>query len=238
MVFSSSTTAGTCAGYTWRIWVNDSAVVNAGTCEVWPTWVNNSDTNTSITSGTTAHAWTVWNQGYKLTVSRADLNAVTVNLQPAWGVWNETYEQKAERLRNEAALRTRWQAEQAERERKAKKAQRLARKVLCENLTRRQRQTLERLGYFDIEVKGRRFRIHANRYQHNVRELDAEGREMREYCAHTSHACPVDDHLLAQKLMLETEPDEFARIANVWDLRSGRRLVSSSGQPLGVELPS
>lgn len=48
----------------------------------------------------------------------------------------------------------------------------------------------------------RRFRIYNNKYQHNVFEIDQDGRKLREHCAHTSHACPQSDHALAQKLLL------------------------------------
>jgi len=77
----------------------------------------------------------------------------------------------------------------------------------------------------------RRFRIHNDKYMHNVFELGEDDVKIRELCAHTSHACPQGDHSLAQKLLLESSPEEFLRVANIWDLQGAERhLISKSGR--------
>jgi hypothetical protein len=86
-------------------------------------------------------------------------------------------------------------------------------------------------GQITVETAhGRLYRLDGRR-QHNAFELDG-GEPVREFCIHAPHNIPLYDHLAAQVLMLQAEPDEFDRIANVWDLRRGRAFVSSSGHEL------
>jgi hypothetical protein len=141
-----------------------------------------------------------------------------------------TKEQKAEARRRERQYR----ADQLRRQKEKRCASSRARKILGEHLDRHQRRCLEKLGHFDIRVRGRTFRIHNNKYQHNVFELDEQNRPIREFCAHTSHACPQSDHALAQKLLLEHDPDHFFRVANIWNLEGGRRIVSHSGSDFAL----
>lgn len=114
-------------------------------------------------------------------------------------------------------------------------ANRRADKILVEHLSADQERCLAEHGYFDVRtmVNGvpRRFRIHNDKYMHNVFELGEDDVKIRELCAHTSHACPQGDHSLAQKLLLESSPEEFLRVANIWDLQGAERhLISKSGR--------
>lgn len=113
-----------------------------------------------------------------------------------------------------------------------------ARQILVEHLSQAQKDTLEKHGYFDVEAGGRWFRIYGNSFQHNIFELDANGRKIREYCAHTSLACPREDHMLAQKFMIEASFEEFARVANIWDLRGHRRIIHESGREVPPDIIS
>lgn len=89
-----------------------------------------------------------------------------------------------------------------------------ARRLLIEDLSPEQRTSFEAHGHFTIEVRGQRYRIEPRRAQ-NVRLLDSAGRIERTYCAHPQDPMPVYDVMLAQKLLLETNPEEFFRLANV-----------------------
>lgn len=66
---------------------------------------------------------------------------------------------------------------------------------------------------------GRVYAIQRGR-AHNVFELDAQGRRIREFCGHVRDAVPDDDNVLAQKLLIECDEEEFRRLANVRELRA------------------
>lgn len=57
-------------------------------------------------------------------------------------------------------------------------------------------------------------------------KLDAQGNLIGRFCAHPAALVPDEDTLLAQKLMLETDPREFERIANIHPIdERGRQLA-------------
>jgi hypothetical protein len=108
----------------------------------------------------------------------------------------------------------RWKKVQAEEAAKRKIAEDRAKVLLMECLSDPQRETLEKHGWFDVKIPdGRMFRIHKG-YQHNVRRLDG-GKEREDYCAHIDLKIPVYDNMLAQKLTLQHNPEEFFKLANV-----------------------
>lgn len=181
----------------WNRWAN--ATSSSTSTDVWPIWT------TSTATATNTDAWIGWTS----TTSTSGLSAA------AWVEWSN------QPVRSFRPARAR-----AERPR-CTEARERADKLLVEHLTDEQEQSLAAHGYFDLETvvdgEKKRFRIHNNKYQHNVFEIDESGRKLREYCAHTSHACPQSDHALAQKLLLEHNPLEFFRVANIWDVRNGLR---------------
>lgn len=184
--------------------------------QVWPSW-NITYSNTS--------AWVTW------TNTSLGTTAYTTT-SSAWNVWNQNYvtstgttirtDQRRERQYQFAASPSR-----------CPEAEKRADKILVEHLSTEQERMLLEQGYFDVRTmvdgRPRRFRIHNHRYQHNVFELDENDVKIRELCAHTSHTCPQSDHALAQKLLLEHNPEEFLRVANIWDLQRDRALISQSG---------
>jgi len=91
--------------------------------------------------------------------------------------------------------------------------------LLRSHLTEQQRITLANRGWFIVEGgrSGTRYRIRASGVVGNVDVLEADllgERVLHRLCAHCDHAIPLHDHLLAQKLMLEADEDDFLRIAN------------------------
>ncbi len=89
-----------------------------------------------------------------------------------------------------------------------------AEELLQRHLAPEQRRTLAEHRWFDVvAASGARYRIHRGR-SHNVRRLDAGGREVRSYCAYPRMLVPEGDVLLAQKLMLELAEDRFLAVAN------------------------
>lgn len=198
----NSLTNTTTTGDLWASSTSTTANRTVSTGEIsWNQWTN------STTASTTASTWDLW--------TSSSVTSTSTGIASTWTAWTATapVARPARRPRIESQARNR------------------ADKLLVEHLSAEQEQSLAEHGYFDVdsfvEGEARRFRIHNHKYQHNVFEIDENGRKLRELCAHTSHACPQSDHALAQKLMLEHNPAEFLRVANIWDLSCGMRdLVS------------
>lgn len=68
-------------------------------------------------------------------------------------------------------------------------------------------------GHFDVEVKGRIFRIHRGRSM-NITEMDRKGIKVCRWCVHTEDYLPDADTMLAQYLMLKNDERKFLEIAN------------------------
>lgn len=86
-----------------------------------------------------------------------------------------------------------------------------AEKLLETCLTSGQRESLRKNGWFVVYTKsGRGYQIRRGRAR-NVIEVNTK----RTYCCHPVDGVPDADTMLAQKLMLETQEDEFLRLANV-----------------------
>jgi hypothetical protein len=100
--------------------------------------------------------------------------------------------------------------EQAEQ----KAADQRAELLLRSTLSKKQLKELDRRDYFHVTVGGRRFRITRGR-SHNIKEVDPRGRILRSLCAHPIELVPTADTMLSQKLLLESKPEEFFKIANV-----------------------
>jgi hypothetical protein len=109
-------------------------------------------------------------------------------------------------------------AQKEERAVAAKRAEALLRSVLSP----KQLKELDRRGYFHVTVAKRRFRITRGR-SHNIKEVDSRSRILRTLCAHPREQVPDADTMLAQKLWLESKPEDFFKIANVQRHRSRSR---------------
>ncbi len=101
-----------------------------------------------------------------------------------------------------------------EQEAQQKIADERAELLLRSTLSKKQLKELDRRGYFHVVVEARRFRITRGR-SHNVKEVDAKGRILRSLCAHPIEFVPTPDTMLTQKLLLESKPEDFFKIANV-----------------------
>jgi hypothetical protein len=122
----------------------------------------------------------------------------------------------------EIAARKKRQAEaarEAERLREERKiAVRCADDLLMSQLTPEQRDQYRKDKKFIVNVRGRRYEFNCNRQHQNITELAANGNRIREYCVYQTGRCPMPDNHLAQKLLLECDPEQFERKANVFDL--------------------
>lgn len=181
---------------------------------VWGAWTGTSTTATgvydySITATSNARSWTSWqNQPY----SRS---SIYQELQEARAYVPPTEEERvaaaaqAELRRQAAAVRTAQRAVAIEK----------ADKLLDSVLNDAQREHLSRHDWFLLKGKnGTIYRIRRGRSA-NVDVLNKEGAVIARLCAHPAMAVPDGDTMVAQKLMLETEPEEFLRIANRHSVR-------------------
>lgn len=124
-----------------------------------------------------------------------------------WEVQRNTHEA----LQREVQLR-----HEAEQQR-TQPAKNRAKELLLTHLTPAQKETFEKNKWFIVEggKSKQRYRIRTNSQAMNIEVMDGEKVKYR-LCAHLNYQCdaPLDDHILAQKLMLEAAEDDFLKIAN------------------------
>lgn len=201
-------------GRIWRSWAESSTSSTTGDCfsvsctansydanvAIWRNWVSQS---TNATTTDLSHSvWQTWVAIHNAAVA-ANNAAVFVRPQV------ETPEQIRARV---AAAEQRAVARRAE-DLARTKAQEKAHKLLIEHLTPRQEETLRMHGYFDVEIGDRVYRIRKGGHGGWVERMQGQ-KATDGYCIYVTGECPPEDHMLAQKLMLEANEQEFLRIAN------------------------
>jgi hypothetical protein len=189
--------AATTSAYTF-LTTNSTSVTNPYTFTVNP-WVNWVPTMPAA-----AYYQAVWAQA---------VNDVVVSYAQV-GIGAPAIISEETRARMQAEQREydeRMRAATAERQERERAARARAKALLFRSLTRDQQQSLEGRGYFDMNVGGKTYRIHRGTHG-NVRLVQA-GQETMLYCAQPNNV-PVEDAMLAQKLMLETDEQAFLRVAN------------------------
>jgi hypothetical protein len=104
---------------------------------------------------------------------------------------------------------------QPERMARWARAREVADILLVEHLDDEQRESWETRREFSVAApSGCRYLITGNGVQGNVYSADApDGRSWR-FCIHPDLGFPLEDALLTQKLLIETDEDEFLRVAN------------------------
>jgi hypothetical protein len=90
-----------------------------------------------------------------------------------------------------------------------------ARELLLSKLTQEQRETFERNNWFVVTggKTNTRYRLEGHTLIANIVVLSGDNAAYR-LCGHCHRSLPMSDHLLAQKLMLEYDEEEFLKIAN------------------------
>lgn len=206
---------GTGCGCGWSTSPTSTAVWTTWTVDadnlVWENWNTPSVTGSTTYNGllTDDTIWYSWNE-----------NSVTITTrvqQPRVRVPSEA--DKAEWARQKEAHRQR----EAERARAEAEAKARAEALLEENLTDAERAELKRERYLTVESRTskRRYRIHAGQGCHgNIVEVDNDGRAVASLCCAPRGSIPEGDYLLAQKLHLEHNEEEFRRVANITPRRT------------------
>lgn len=98
-----------------------------------------------------------------------------------------------------------------------------ARELLLSLLSEEQREQLDQ-GYFEVVSSlGRTWRIRTGGIVGNLALLNGDGVPMVTICGHLPGQVPLSDHLIAQKIWLETDEVAFLDVANVHWAAPGER---------------
>jgi hypothetical protein len=91
-----------------------------------------------------------------------------------------------------------------------------ARELLLSKLSPEQRESFTKNKWFIVEggLTKTKYRIRSNTYAGNIDVLDVANNVAYRLCVHCSSAIPLEDHLLAQKIMLELAENDIVRLAN------------------------
>lgn len=97
---------------------------------------------------------------------------------------------------------------------------RRARRILADHLDEKQLAMLGHKGYFLVQTaSGNIYRIKREPTR-NVALLGPEGKPVRGFCCVSQGIqLPVEDQMLAQKVILEADEERFCKIANQWDIK-------------------
>lgn len=195
------------------------------------------DNNVTITCtdscSTSYVVWQGWNQNYTASTGSITTTNITYITDNVWTNWNDLYTSSGSasnqyvyypNAEDERRLREQYRRENEERQvRAASRALRILKSVLSPEQARQ----YDEHQFFEVLAKNGTVRyILARGRSANVYRLDAEGKPVKRFCVHPGIACPDEDTLLAQKLLLETNPAEFERLANVHPIDDrGHRLA-------------
>lgn len=176
----------------------DSATTS--TDYVWTQWAGTGAT-------TTATVWASWTSG-------ATYATTTTTGMSVWQIWvNGACRQPVPQLTAEQEAAWRKMNEEKERERKS--AQKLALQLLKEVLTRTQLEAFEKNKCIPVDAPSGTKYVIERGVAGNVYSIK-DGKRMERLCIHPADSeIPIEDVMLAQKLLLETDEEEFRRIANV-----------------------
>ncbi len=189
-VYWNLTAASTCTANTWDYWTSSTA-----DC-----------TSAATTSGTVNIIWTGWN-----TTGATNGATVTPRMARCYTPPPLSEEEK-ERIRIRQEERARLQAE-ADKARK--EADERAENLLKRHLTRTQLRQYRRDRSFCMRGRdGHEYRIR-RAWGGHIERLGDGGKAVERFCIHPTFEVPLPDNQLIAKLMLETNPEEVRRIANV-----------------------
>lgn len=172
----------------------------------------------------TYHAWEEWATTSATTTGTFDYWCDSTNTATStWTEWHGTDLRQRKPSRQSLEQRNQNRIRAIEDQDRRKAAIERARELLVASLTPEQREQYDANMEFIVfgQKTGRRYLIKDGRVG-NVHELDkADGlwpfphRARRQYCAHPSMMVPNADTMLAQKLMLECNEQDFLDLANV-----------------------
>ncbi len=178
--------------------------------------------------------WTSWNCKY---AQEKNLWVPQLHVQTytnTWTHWNDVYSRKNRAIEADAVRSVRerkdpsveqraaWKKQEDEaraleekRKREEIEAKQKAEVLLLQHLSPQQQEDLRTKGCFFVEVGGEKYQINRG-YAGNVKLLDAKSSKVRKsFCIHPRVRVPDADAMLAQKLLLEADKDQFHKVANI-----------------------
>lgn len=203
----------------WRVW--SAEYQTSGATTTWYQWTTGS---TTTTASVTDPVFAYWVD--KVTGQRVPLTTPVYRMYEHQPV-QQTPEEVAEARRQLEARQAEQRAAAEARAAKLKAVNDRAERTLRDHLTPEQeRAWIENRHIFVTSQSGRRFKIRHG-VTHNIKELDAQGREIRELCVHLNYGanCPVADHVLAQVLGLKFNEAALLKKANIWDVTQPARPI-------------
>lgn len=177
----------------------------------------------NVTCSDNIITWANWNQDYINGLTTATSSIISDSV---WIYWNQgwvpgagTNYQTSEEIAAQTAIMYAAEAERQARQRVASRAREESRlraeELLLQNLDKEQAAQFQRERAFEVYTQGRtkRYRVGYGTAG-NVSLLDGKGVVVAKFCIHPEVACPTEDVMLAQKLLLETDEGTFLKIAN------------------------
>jgi len=225
----TATNSGTVVDIVWTTW----NVSYATSCSTSVSLTRNVSSLATGGAGVANQIWGIWTTA---TASGGTIGN-TITLTSTWTNWNEqanaiadqrlaqqVVRQQAQRTQPSAEQLAAWREQERLRLERAEEAAReivaarsRARKLLVACLTPEQRDDLEKKKCFYLDCHSRdgtkrRYRIDEGTHG-NVKLLDDKGKVVGSYCVQPT-GVPTEDAMLAQKLWLENDEEEFKRRAN------------------------
>lgn len=196
-------------GYYTNVW-SCATSTTASTHDPWDSWCS----TITATTNSTGPCW------------RYLLNSTSVTQDAQWSLWNHQGQAPAivrsvdpeelRRLEEERAQRDReWHARLQEERAARLEAERKAEELMMRFLSPEQRDEFRRLSLFTVHLpNGNRYQVRKG-HAGNVYKIGEREKLVERLCIHTRETVPDFDNMLAQKLFLESNEDEFRRVANV-----------------------
>lgn len=179
------------------------------------------DVTYKVTTTASSANYTIWNHwNNQWAISTASNATTTITISDVWAGWITGSSSSTQRIViPEATVRFDPPI--------ANLAQKRALRLLRSTLTAEQQRQLDDHQAFEVlTANGTARYLVARGRSGNVYKLDAKGQPIKRFCVHPGVWCPDEDTMLSQKLLLETNPLEFERMANVHPLdQRGRDLA-------------
>jgi len=193
----------------WYEWTTNTASTSC-TAEVWGLWCGDDDWTCNTATTTAWRTWTTAASGSTYTIARAPKPRPLTPEEQARA--DEDHRKWREQ---EAARRAERDRQEAERKRLEAEADKRAEELLLAHLDAEQKKEYAKDKTFHVRCRhGRRYRIH-RAWSGHVTRLNEQNRPVERFCIHPRESVPLPDNQLLAKLMLETDPDHFRKVANV-----------------------
>ncbi len=190
----------------WSCWTATDCTSSSDT---WRVWTNTSASTASTVSYPSEAVWLKWNTHNQ----RYDVQK-SADWQPRQ-LTKEEVEQREKEYQERLRIA---EAKAREEEKLRKAAEQRAKKLLLQNLNLEQKLAYNREKKFQVKAPSGKLYEIRHGWAGNVDELNPQGKPINRFCIHPRMQVPIPDSLLAQKLLLETDEEQFRKTANITQL--------------------